>query len=70
VQALPEELVELDVGSEMAESMNETMTYTLTTNRLCRNNSIMPVVILKALEVVAGIFLAESCAIEFIERAV
>jgi hypothetical protein len=70
VQALSGELVELDVGSEMTKPMNETLTYTLATKHMCRNSCIVPAAILKTMEVAAGIFLPESCAIEFVEGAV
>jgi hypothetical protein len=70
VQALAEELTELDIGSEMTKPMNETLTYTLATKHMCRNSCIVPAAILKAMEVAAGIFLPESCAIEFVEGAV
>jgi hypothetical protein len=70
VQALSEELTELDIGSEMTKPMNETLTYTLATEHLCRTSCIVPAAILKAMEVTAGIFLPESCAIEFVEGAV
>jgi len=70
VQALSEELTELDIGSEMTKPMNETLTYTLATKHLCRTSCIVPAAILKAMEVTAGIFLPEACAIEFVEGAV
>jgi len=70
VQALSEELMELDIGSEMTEPMNETVTYMLATKHLCRTSCIVPAAILKAMEVTAGIFLPEACAIEFVEGAV
>jgi len=70
VQALAEELTELDIGSEMTKPMNETLTYTLATKHLCRTSCIIPATILKAMEVTAGIFLPSSCAIEFVAGAV
>lgn len=70
VQVLAGELTELDVGSDMTKPMNETLTYTLATKHLCRTSCIVPTSILKTMEVTAGIFLPESCAIEFIEGAV
>ena len=63
VQALAEELIELDIGSEMTKPMVETLTYTLATKHLCRTSCVVPAAILKAMEVTAGIFLPESCAI-------
>jgi len=51
VQALSEELTELDIGSEMTKPMNETMTYTLATKHLCRTSCIVPAAILKTMEV-------------------
>ena len=70
VQALAEELIELDIGSEMTKPMNETLTYTLATKHLCRTSCIVPAAILKTMEVTAGIFLPESCAMEFVQGAV
>jgi len=70
VQALSEELTELDIGSEMTKPMNETLTYTVATKHLCRTSCIVPAAILKAMEVTAGIFLPEACAIEFVEGVV
>ena len=70
VQALSEELMVLDIGSEMTKPMNETLVYQLATKHLCRNSCIVPAAILKAMEAMAGIFLPESCAIEFVEGAV
>lgn len=67
VQALAEELIELDIGSEMTKLMNETLTYTLAIKHLCRTSCVLPAAILKAMEVTAGIFLPESCAIEFVQ---
>ena len=70
VQDLANELTELDIGSEMTKPMNETMTYTLATKHLCKTSCIVPTAILKAMEVSAGLFLPESCAIEFVQGAV
>jgi len=70
VQALAQELIELDIGSEMTKPMNETLTYTLATKHLCRTSCVVPSAILKAMEVTAGVFLPESCAIEFVQGAV
>ena len=70
VQTLAQELTELDIGSEMTKPMIETFTYTLSTKYLCRTSCVVPAAILKAMEVAAGIFLPESCAIEFVKGAV
>lgn len=70
VQALAKELTELDIGSEMTKPMNETMTYAFATKYLCKTSCIVPAAILKAMEVSAGLFLPESCAIEFVQGAV
>jgi hypothetical protein len=69
VKALAQELTELDIGSEMTKPMNETLTYTLATKHLS-TSCIIPAATLKAMEVTAGIFLPESCAIEFVQGAV
>jgi len=70
VLALAEELIELDIGSEMTKPLNETLTYTLATKYLCRTSCIVPAAVLKVMEVTAGIFLPESCIIEFVKDAV
>jgi hypothetical protein len=69
VEALSSLLVELDVGSEMSVPMNETRTYTLAAEHLCRNSCVVPAAILKAVEVAAGIYLPQSSVIEFIDGA-
>jgi hypothetical protein len=48
VQALAEELGEVDVGSEMSRPLNETRVYTLATKHICRNSCIVPAAILRA----------------------
>lgn len=70
VQALVDELGEVDVGSETSLPLNETRVYALATKRMCRNSCIVPAAILKAMEVTAGIFLPGDCQIEFVEGAV
>lgn len=63
-------LTELDGGSEVTKPMNETLTYTLATKHLCRASCMVPAAILKTMEVAAGVFLPDPCAIEFVEGAV
>lgn len=70
VAALAEELVELDIGSEMTKPMNETQTYILAARHLCRTSCIVPAAVLKTMECAADIFQPASCAIEFIEDAI
>ena len=70
VQALAEELGQVDIGSEMSLPLNETRVYTLATEHVCRNSCIVPAAILKAMEVTAGIFLPGDCSIEFVEGVV
>ena len=70
VLALAEELIELDIGSEMTKPLNETKTYKLVTKYLCRTSCIIPAAVLKVMEVTAGIFQPESCTIEFVKDAV
>ena len=70
VLTLAEELVELDIGSEMTKPLNETLTYMLAAKHLCRTSCIVPAAVLKVMEVTAGIFQPESCAIEFVKDAV
>ncbi len=69
VSALAEELSELDIGSEMTKPLNETLTYTLAAKHMCRTSCIVPA-LLKTVECAAGIFVPESCAIEFVQDAV
>jgi len=70
IQALADELLELDVGSEMTRPLNESAVYVLATKHVCRNSCIVPAAILKAMEVAAGIFLPAECRIEFVEGVV
>jgi len=42
----------------------------LAAKHLCRTSCIVPTAVLKVMEVTAGIFLPESCAIEFVKDAV
>jgi len=70
IQALADELGEVNVGHEMSCSLNETQVYTIATKHVCRNSCIVPAAILKAMEVTAGIFLPGDCQIEFVEGAV
>jgi len=70
IQALADELGEVNVGHEMSCPLNETQIYTLATKHVCRNSCIVPAAILKAMEVAAGIFLPGDCRIEFVEGAI
>ena len=70
IQALADELGEVDVGGEMSLPLNETRVYALATKHVCRNSCIVPAAILKAMEVTAGIFQPGDCSIEFIEGAI
>ena len=70
VQALADELDEVDVAHEMSCPLNETRIYTLATKHVCRNSCIVPAAILKAMEVTAGIFLPGDCQIGFVEGAI
>jgi len=70
IQALADELGEVDVGREMSCPLNETQVYTLATEHVCRNSCIVPAAILKAMEVTAGIFLPGDCQVKFVEGAI
>ena len=70
VQALADELGEVDVGHEMSCPLIETRVYTLATQHMCRNSCIVPAAILKTLEVTADIFLPGNAGIEFVEGAI
>lgn len=67
IQALADELGEVNVGHEMSCPLNETQIYTLATRHVCRNSCIVPAAILKTMEATAGIFLPGDCQIEFID---
>jgi hypothetical protein len=69
LKAISEELKELDFGSEVVRPMNEALIYRVAAKYVCRNSCIIPTAILKAMEVAGGIFLPESCAIEFLPGA-
>ena len=70
VQALADELGEVDVAHEMSCPLIETRVYTLATQHMCRNSCIVPAAILKTLEVTGGIFLPGDAGIEFVEGAI
>jgi hypothetical protein len=70
IQALADELGEVNVGHEMSCALDETQVYTLAARHVCRNSCIVPAAILKAMEVTAGIFLPGDCHVEFVEGAV
>lgn len=70
IQALAEELGQIDVGREMSCPLHKTRVYTLATKHVCRNNCTISAAILKTMEVAAGIFLPVNCQLEFVEGAV
>ena len=70
VEAMAEELKELDVGSELSQSAVETRTYAVAAKHLCRSSCIVPAATLKVMEVTAGAFRPEACAIEFLQDAI
>jgi len=70
IQALADELGEVNVGHEMSCRLDETQVCTLAAKHVCRNSCIVPAAILKTMEVAAGIFLPGNCQVEFVEGAV
>lgn len=70
IQALAEELGEINVGHEMSRPLNETRVYTLATKHVCRNSCVVPAAILKAMEAAAEIFLPRDCHVEFVEGVI
>ena len=70
IQALADELGEVNVGHEMSCSLIETRVYTVAARHVCRNSCVVPAAILKAMETAAGIFLPGDCEIAFVEGAV
>lgn len=70
IQALADELGEIDVGREMSCPLIETRIYTQATKHVCRNSCVVPAAILKTMEVTAGIFLPADCRLEFIPEAI
>ena len=70
IQALADELGEVNVGHEMSCPLTETRVYTVAAKHVCRNSCIVPAAILKVMEVTAGIFLPGDCHVEFVEGAV
>jgi hypothetical protein len=70
VEAMAEELKELDVGSELSQSAVETRTYAVAARHLCRSSCIVPTATLKVMEVTAGTFRAAPCSIEFLQDAI
>ena len=69
IQALADELGEVNVAHEMSCALTETYVYTLAARHVCRNSCVVPAAILKTLEVTAGIFLPGNCVIEFVDGA-
>jgi len=67
IQALADELDEVNVGHEMSCPLVESHIYTLATKHVCRNSCILPAAILKTMEVEAGLFPAGDCHVEFLE---
>jgi hypothetical protein len=70
LQALAEELQDIDFGSEVVCPINESLIYASASKDVCRNSCIVPAAILKAMEVAGGIFLPGSSTIEFVDGAV
>jgi len=70
IQALADELGEVNMGHEMSCRLDETQVYTLAAEHVCRNSCIVPATILKTMEVTAGIFLPGNCQVEFVEGAI
>ncbi len=70
VQALADELGEIDIAHEMSCPMVETQVYTLAAKHMCRNSCVVPSAILKTVEVTAEIFRPGDCEIQFVEGAV
>jgi len=70
IQALANELGEVDVAHDMSCPLLETRVYTLATEHVCRNSCIVPAAILKTMEVTAGIFLPGDCQVKFVEGAI
>lgn len=67
IQRLAKVLKTLDIAHEMSTSLLETQVYRLASEHVCRNSCIVPVAILKALEVEANIFPAEDSQIVFLD---
>ena len=70
IQAVADELGEINVGDEMSRPMNETIVYMLAAKHCCRNSCVVPAAILKTIEATAGIFLPVNCQMEFMEGAI
>ncbi len=67
IQALADELGEVNVGHEMSCPLLESDIYRLAAKHVCRNSCIVPAAILKTMETEAGIFAAGDCHVEFLE---
>lgn len=70
IQALADELGEVEVGHEMSCALPETEVYKLAAKHVCRSSCIVPAGMLKTMEVTAGIFLPGDCHIEFLEGGI
>jgi Family of unknown function (DUF6951) len=69
IEALAEELEEVNPGSEMTLPMRDTAVYRAASLHCCRNSCVVPAAILKAVEVAARLFLPEDACIKFLEDA-
>ena len=70
IQALADELGDVDVASEVTRPLAQTRIYTLATRHVCRNSCVAPAAILKAMEAAAGLFLPADCRIAFVTDAI
>jgi len=64
IDALPGEL---DIGQELSAPITETTIYRLAQEHVCRNSCVTPAAILKALEVLGGVYLPATAHIEFVD---
>ncbi|MFZ5917294.1 MAG: DUF6951 family protein [Chloroflexota bacterium] len=71
IQAFVDELPqELDIGQELSKPITETTVYRAAENHVCRNSCVTPAAILKALEVLAGVYLPAPVQIEFVDGVI
>ena len=71
IQAFVDELpAELDIGQELSAPITETTIYRTAEKHVSRNSCVTPAAILKALEVVGGVYLPASSQIEFVDGVI
>ena len=71
IQAFVDDLPEsLDIGQELSAPITETTIYRVAEKHVCRNSCVTPAAILKALEVVGGVYQPAGAQVEFVDGVI